>query len=119
PLRLFRNPNFSLGNWVGAAVSFSMIGFFLPITIYLQSALGLSALRAGLALMPMSLISMAVAPAAGRLADRVGGKYVLMLGLTLFGGGMGWFDLVAATSSDWVTFLPCLVLAGVGIGCTF
>jgi EmrB/QacA subfamily drug resistance transporter len=119
PLRLFRDRNFSLMNWVAATVAFGMIGLFLPITIYLQSALGFSALKAGLTLLPMSLVSMPVAPLAGRLADRIGGKYVLMVGVGLFAIGMGWLDWRASIDSTWVTFLPGLLVAGFGIGCTF
>jgi EmrB/QacA subfamily drug resistance transporter len=119
PFALFRDRNYSLMNWVGATVSFGMVGLFLPLTIYLQSALGYSALRAGLTLLPMSLVSMPVAPVAGRLADRFGGKYVLLAGLSFFALGMGWVDWRAGIDSTWVTFLPGLLVAGVGIGCTF
>ena len=119
PLTLFRERNFSLMNWVGATVNFAMVGLFLPLTIYLQSALGFSALKASLTMLPMSLISGAVAPFAGRLADRVGGKYILLVGLTLFAAGMGWIDWRADVDSTWLTFLPGLVVGGVGLGCTF
>jgi EmrB/QacA subfamily drug resistance transporter len=119
PLTLFRDRNFSLMNWVGSTVNFAMIGLFLPLTIYLQSALGFSALKAGLTMMPMSLVSMLVAPFAGRMADRMGGKYILMLGLTLFAAGMGWVDWRADIDSTWLTFLPGLVVGGIGLGCTF
>jgi EmrB/QacA subfamily drug resistance transporter len=119
PLTLFRERNFSLMNWVGSTVNFAMVGLFLPLTIYLQSALGFTALKAALTLMPMSLISGAIAPFAGRLADRVGGKYILVVGLALFAVGMGWIDLAAGLDSTWLTFLPAMVVGGVGLGCTF
>jgi len=119
PIAVFRDRNFSVMNWVGATVAFGMVGLFLPLTIYLQSALGFSPLKAGLTLLPMSLVSMVTAPLAGRLADRIGGKYVLMVGLTLFAAGMGWVDWRANLDSTWLTFLPGLVVAGLGLGCTF
>ncbi len=119
PFSLFRDRNFSLMNWVAAAVAIGMMGIFLPLTIYLQSALGFSALRAGLTLAPASVLAMFVAPAAGRLTDRIGGKYLLMSGLLLFAGGMGWIAAIATISSSWVNFFPGLVIAGVGMGCTF
>jgi EmrB/QacA subfamily drug resistance transporter len=119
PLRLFHDRNYSLMNWVGAVVNFAMVGLFLPLTIYLQSARGFSPLIAGLTMLPMSLVSMCVAPFAGRLADRVGGKYILIFGLALFGAGMAWVDLRAGIDSTWLTFLPGLVVAGLGLGCTF
>jgi MFS family permease len=56
---------------------------------------------------------------AGRLTDKIGGKYILMLGLILFGGGMGWVALEATTTSTWYDFLPALIVAGIGMGCVF
>src|SRR6266480_3416348 len=84
PLSLFEERNFAVANWVAAAISFGMLSMFLPVTIYLQSVRGFSALTAGLTFAPMSLTSMIIAPFAGRLADRIGGKYILMTGISLF-----------------------------------
>ena len=119
PFALFRDRNYTVVNWVSGVLSIGMTGIFLPFTIYLQSVLGFSALKAGLTMAPASLISMFVAPVAGRMTDRIGGKYILMTGLTLFAGGMGWVALIARPSSTWQVFLPALVVAGVGMGCTF
>src|SRR5207249_277281 len=71
PVSLFHDRNFAIMNWVAGALTFGMIGMFLPLTIYLQSALGFSAIKAGLTLVPMSLVSMVVAANAGRLANRL------------------------------------------------
>jgi len=117
PAELFRDRNFAIMNWVGATLTFSMLGLFLPLVIYLQSALGFSAIKAGLILVPMSALSMVVAPAAGRLSDRIGGKYIVMAGMLLFAAGMALIDLRAWSDSDWLTFLPGMLIAGVGNGC--
>ena len=106
-------------NWVFGVLAIGMMGIFLPFTIYLQSVLGFSALKAGLAMAPASLLSMFIAPVAGRFTDRIGGKYILMSGLVLFGGGMGWMALQATTTSAWYDFLPALIVAGIGMGCIF
>jgi EmrB/QacA subfamily drug resistance transporter len=119
PLELFRDRNFSILNGVSAAMAFGMLGLFLPLTIYLQSVLGLTAFQAGLAFAPMSLTSMVVAPNAGRLTDRIGGKYILLSGLGLFAIGMGGIDFSAGLDSNWLTFLPWLIVAGFGMGCIF
>jgi MFS family permease len=87
--------------------------------IFLQSALGLSALQAGLTVAPMSLVSMFFAPAAGRLADRIGGKYILLAGLSLFALGMGIVITSSHTDSTRLSLLPGLIVAGVGLGLTF
>src|SRR6201987_2828222 len=99
PFALFRDRNYSVVNWVSGTLSIGMMGIFLPFTIYLQSVLGFSALKAGLAMAPASLLSMFIAPVAGRFTDRIGGKYILMSGLALFGAGMGWVALPATTTS--------------------
>jgi EmrB/QacA subfamily drug resistance transporter len=119
PFALFRDRNFTIMNVVGAAVSVGIIGFFLTITIYLQSVLGYSALKAGLVLAPSSVMSMVVAPFAGRFADRVGGKYILVGGLSLFAVGTGWFAAVAEVDVSWTRFLAPLFLMGTGLGCMF
>ena len=119
PMSLFADRNFAMGNWIAAAISFGMLSLFLPITIYLQSVRGFSALEAGLTMAPMSLTSMFVAPFAGRFADRVGGKYLLMAGITLFAIGMGTLTYVAAPDSTWVNFLVPLIISGAGMGMTF
>jgi EmrB/QacA subfamily drug resistance transporter len=119
PFALFRNRDFSLMNWVSGVLSIGMMGIFLPFTIYLQSALGFSALKAGLTLAPASIISMFVAPVAGRMTDRIGGKYILMSGLMLFAIGFGLTAAIATTHSTWQDFVPTLAIAGVGMGCTF
>ncbi len=119
PFTLFHDRNFSLMNWVSGVLSVGMMGIFLPFTIYLQSALGFSALKAGLTMAPASIISMFVAPVAGRMTDKIGGKYILMSGLMLFAIGFGLTAIIATTASTWQDFIWTLSIAGVGMGCTF
>ena len=119
PLSLFKNRNFAIANWIAAAISFGMLSMFLPFTIYLQSVRGFSALVAGLTLAPMSLTSMLTAPFAGRLSDRIGGKYILMTGITLFTIGMGSIAYIAGPDSTWINFLAPAIVAGAGLGMTF
>jgi EmrB/QacA subfamily drug resistance transporter len=119
PFSLFRDSNYALMNLVAAFIAIGMLGIFLPFSIYLQTVLGFSALKAGLTIAPASLVAMCVAPVAGRMSDRVGGKYILIVGLVLFGCGMGAIALTAQTTSAWYDFLAPQFVAGFGIGCTF
>jgi len=118
-LSLFEDRNFAVANLIAASISFGMLSLFLPFTIYLQSVRGFSALVAGLTMAPMSLTSMFTAPFAGRLADRVGGKYILMTGITLFTIGAASIAFIAGPDSTWINFLPATVVAGLGVGMTF
>jgi EmrB/QacA subfamily drug resistance transporter len=119
PLSLFSNRNFSISIWVSSAVAFGMLGFFIPVTIFFQSVLGFSALKAGLTFLPMSLVSMVVAPIAGRMSDRFGGKYILVAGLTFFAAGMGLVVMVISLNATQATFWGPAALAGLGLGMTF
>jgi EmrB/QacA subfamily drug resistance transporter len=119
PLSLFEERNFAVANWIAASIAFGMMSLFLPIVIYLQSVRGFSALTAGLTLAPMSLTSMVVAPFAGRMADRVGGKYILMVGILLFSIGFGSLTFAVGPDSTWITFLLPAIVAGAGMGMTF
>jgi EmrB/QacA subfamily drug resistance transporter len=119
PFALFRDRNYSLMNFTSSALAIGMIGILLLFTIYLQSVLGMSALRAGLTLAPMAVTSIFVAPVVGRLTDRIGGKMILITGLALFAAGLGWMAAIAQPDAHWYTFVAPLIVSGAGIGCTF
>jgi len=119
PFQIFRDRNYSIMNYVVMSIAFGMLGLFLPLTIFLQSVLGLSALQAGLTTAPMSLIAMVIAPFAGRLSDRFGGKWILFVGLSLFSTGMGILIASSHPNSTRWHLLPGLIVAGFGMGMTF
>lgn len=119
PFAVFRDRNFTLMTLVLAAIGFAMLGVYLPLTIYLQSVLGYSALAAGLTIAPQPLAMMLVSPFAGILADRMGGKYVLLFGLPVFASGVGYIDWVAHAGSPRWIFLPGLIASGAGLACVW
>ena len=119
PFSLFKDRNYALMNLVAGFISIGMLGIFLPFTIYLQDVLGFSPLKAGLTMAPASLVAMFVAPFAGRMTDKIGGKYILMTGLLLFASGMAGVVLIAKTGSAWYDFVAPQAVAGIGVGCTF
>ncbi|MGW4975995.1 MFS transporter [Streptomyces mirabilis] len=119
PFSLFKDRNFTLINFVGVTVSFGVVGMFLPLTIYLQSVLGYSALKSGLVLLPLALGSFVTAGPAGVLADRIGGKFILMTGLLAWTAALVWIVAAADVGSSWTAVAFPLFLAGLGAGCTF
>lgn len=119
PLRLFRSWTFSLANVSGMAISFAMIGIFFPLTIFLQSILGLSPIEAALVNLPSSLVSGVVAPIAGRMSDKVPGKWVVSLGFAALAGSVAIIaSMVRPELVAWHLVWPML-LFGVGTGCVF
>ena len=117
PLALFRNRNYSVMVWLSGLIFFGMFGYMLTTTIYLQSVLGFSAIAAGLTTVPLTLTMSAVAPFAGRLTDRLGGRYILMAGALLFTTGIVGVASVASLSATVFTFSIPLAISGIGIGC--
>lgn len=119
PFSIFADRNYAVMNGVVAAISFGMLGLFLPLVIFLQSILELSALQAGLVLAPMSLASVAMAPFGGRMADRYGGKDTLITGLFLWALGLGLVLWSVGPYFNRTQLLTGLVIAGFGLGLTF
>jgi EmrB/QacA subfamily drug resistance transporter len=118
-LELFRLRNFWVGNVIATTVSFGMLGIFFPMTLFLQAALGYSPIRAGLTMMPLSIMIGIVAPVAGRLTDRFGARWILVTGLTLMTGGIVFITDRITPATTWQSLLPALVITGIGMGMTF
>jgi hypothetical protein len=99
-----------------AALGFAMLGLFLPLTIYYQSVLGLTAVGAGLTIAAQPLAMMVSSGLASGLIGKVGAKTLLIPGLTLFAAGMAFIDWTAQADSSRWGFLPGLIAAGIGLG---
>jgi EmrB/QacA subfamily drug resistance transporter len=114
-LTLFRRPAFAGASIVAFSVSASIFAMFLYLTLYIQDVLHYGALQAGLRFLPVTLLSFAVAPLAGRLSVRVPVRLLLGGGLMLVSGGLLAMTAVSA-SSGWTALIPGFVLTGAGIG---
>ena len=84
-MTLFRDPTFAGANTVALLVSLAMFGVFFFISLYMQNVLGYSAVRAGVAFLPMTVLIILVAPFAGRSSDRLGSRWLMTAGMTLVG----------------------------------
>jgi EmrB/QacA subfamily drug resistance transporter len=114
-LSLFRKPAFTGASIVAFAIASSIFAMFLYLTLYIQDVLGFTALQAGLRFLPVTLLSFAVAPVAGRLSVRMPVRYLLGGGLLLVSAGL--LGMTAVDSSTgWTTLIPGFALAGAGIG---
>jgi EmrB/QacA subfamily drug resistance transporter len=117
PFEVFKDRNFTLMTLVMAAMGFAILGIYLPLTIYMQSVLGLSAIDAGITLAVQPVAMFFSSGLAGALSQKVNGKYLLVPGLLLLAAGTGYIDWMAhAVSGRW-DFVPGLVASGLGMGC--
>ena len=104
PLGLFRDRRFSIGSGVITVAFFVMFGFFFLTTQYLQFARGYSPLEAGLALLPLPIMFVAVSPRSATLAARFGAARVIAVGLAIVAAG---FAILTQLTPD----TPYLVIA--------
>ena len=113
--RFFRIPRFSIGSGVITLAFFGIFGMFFVITQYFQFVQGLSALEAGVRILPYGLVLLVVAPRSAPLVDRFGARAVMVAGLAVAAAGFG---LLSLSTPD--TMYPqvaiSLVLVALGVG---
>ncbi|WP_166982497.1 DHA2 family efflux MFS transporter permease subunit [Paramicrobacterium fandaimingii] len=118
PLSLFRARNFWVGNvatvFVYGALSF---GTFV-IVIYLQQVAGFAATLAGVALMPPTLVMLALSGRMGDLASRFGPRFFMSVGPIVAGLGFALMLMVAPDINYWLQLLPGLLIFGLGLSIT-
>jgi EmrB/QacA subfamily drug resistance transporter len=114
-LTLFRRRGFVGASVAAFVLSASMFAMFLYLTLYIQNVLGYSALESGLRFMPVTLLSFAVAPVSGKLAERLGVRWFIAGGLALVGAGLLLMGGLQA-GDDWTALLAGFMVAGGGIG---
>jgi EmrB/QacA subfamily drug resistance transporter len=114
PLRLFRGRSFPLINLASLLMFFGMFGsiFFLAQTF--QLIWGYSPLAAGVRMLPWTAMPMVIAPLAGMLSDRIGGRAIVAVGLLFQAGALGWLADVTAVNTPYTHLLPGLILGGIG-----
>ena len=118
PLTLFRSRNFRVGNLATLAFygALSVLTFFL--VVFLQQVAGYSPLAAGLALLPMSILTFLLAKRFGALADRFGPRLFMGFGPLIAGGGLLLLLLVDARARYVTQVLPGVTVFALGLAMT-
>src|SRR6266540_1438956 len=114
-LRLFARHSFAATGFVAFAISATVIGVIIYLSLYVQNTLGYSPVQAGLRFLPLSLASFAVALLTGRLIGKVAMR--VLLGVAMVAAGLASMAHLTATST-WLVLLPGFILAGIGLGVT-
>jgi MFS family permease len=117
PLALFRDRNFSLANLGITLVGFTVTAFTLPLIFYYQLVRGLTPTQSALLMVPMALISGGLAPAVGKIVDRVNPKYLAAGGLTLMAVSLVWNSVLMQPDTPILMFLlPSAILGFANAG---
>jgi EmrB/QacA subfamily drug resistance transporter len=119
PLRFFRNRAFSAANVTSLLMSFGMFGSIFLLAQFFQIVQGYTPLQAGLRTLPWTAMPMLVAPIAGILSDRIGSRPLLISGMALMAGALGWLAAISSPTVPYANLVPAFVMAGVGMSLYF
>ncbi|HXW34545.1 MAG TPA: DHA2 family efflux MFS transporter permease subunit, partial [Acidimicrobiales bacterium] len=119
PLGLFRSRGFSVVNAIALIMSFGMFGSIFFLSQFLQFVQHYSPFEAGLRVLPWTGMPMLVAPIAARLADRYGGRPLLVTGLALQALGLAWIAAVTSPTVPYSELWMAFVISGVGMALFF
>jgi EmrB/QacA subfamily drug resistance transporter len=111
----FRTRTYVGANVVAFLISFAMFAQFFFLTLYLQNILHYSPLETGVRFLPSTVLIIITAPLAGRLADRVGSRPLMTLGLLIVAASLVIESRLTA-HSGYGLLLPGFVLMGLGMG---
>lgn len=115
PMKFFLNRSFSAGSATGFLMSGTVFSAAFLVSQFMQFGQGHTPLETGLRVLPWTATPLFVAPAAGLLADRVGARPVMAVGMLLQGLGLYWFDALTAIGVDYIRLVPALIVAGLGV----
>jgi EmrB/QacA subfamily drug resistance transporter len=119
PMALFRSRGFSAANVASFFMFFGLFGSVFLLAQFLQTAQHYTPLQAGLRILPWTAMPILVAPVAGLVSDRVGGRLVVTTGLLLQSVGLAWIALVTTVSVSYLTLVPGFILSGIGMALFF
>ena len=119
PMRFFRSRTFSAANVSSLFMFFGMFGSIFLLAQFLQTVQGYSPLEAGLRTLPWTGMPIFVAPIAGALSDRIGGRPLMAAGLALQAAALAWIAYVITPTVAYGSLVPPFVVAGVGMSLFF
>ncbi len=119
PMRFFRDRAFAAANGASLLMYFGMFGSIFLLTQFFQTAQGYSPLESGLRVLPWTAMPMFVAPIAGALSDRIGGRPLMAVGLGLQAAGLAWIAAVSTATVGYESLVGPFIVSGTGMALFF
>ncbi len=119
PLRIFRNRDRTAANLIMLCIGTSMFGLFFFLTLFVQHVWGYSALKTGVAYLPIVAVIMAMAGISAQLVPRIGAKPLLIASSLIAAGGMFWLSRIDEHSTYAGGLLGPMLVTGAGLGLAF
>ncbi len=92
-----------------------LFAVFFFLTLYMQDLLHYSALKTGVAYLPLSILLVISAGVGSRILGRVGARAILVTGFLLAAAGLALLARLSPTTG-YLDLLPSLLLIGTGMG---
>ncbi len=112
PMRVLRSRDRTGSYLIMLCVGTALFGMFFFLTLFLQNVWGYSALKTGVAYLPMIATVMAASGVASQLVNRIGARPLMIAGSALATGGMLWLSRITEHST--YSGVSLVALAGVG-----
>jgi EmrB/QacA subfamily drug resistance transporter len=119
PLRIFRNRNRSGAYLIMLCVGTALFGMFFFLTIFVQTVWGYSALKTGIAYLPMVATIMLMAGVSTQLVPRIGARPLLLAASAITTGGMFWLSRITEHSTYAGGLLGPMMVTAAGLGLLF
>ncbi len=118
-LRLFRRRGFAAVNVTALLFSFGMFGAIFFLIQFFQTVQGYTPLAAGIRILPWTAMPMVLAPGIGVLAERRGGKPLIVGGLVLQAAGLAWLISLISPTTPYSELVAPFVVCGIGMSMFF
>ncbi len=119
PMRFFRNRTFAMTNVASLLMFFGMFGSIFLLAQFFQTVQGYSPFGSGLRILPWTAMPIFVAPIAGALSDRIGGRPLMAAGLGLQALGLGWMAAITTPTLAYDRLVAPFVISGIGMALFF
>ncbi len=119
PLRIFANRSRSGAYITMLLIATAMFGIFFFLTIFVQTVLGYSALKSGVAFLPFAGTIVVVSGIVSQLIARTGARPLMLTGAALTTGGMYWFSHISVHTTYLNGLLGPMLVTATGLGLLF
>jgi EmrB/QacA subfamily drug resistance transporter len=119
PLRVLADRNRSGAYLIMLCVSTGLFGLFFFLTLFIQTVLGYSAIRAGIAYLPFAVGVVIASGLASQLVPRIGPRPLIVTGAAMVAGGMFWFSRLTEHAGYAGDLLGPQLVSSFGLGLVF
>ena len=120
PLSIFKIRNVAGGNMAFLAIACTLFSMFFFITLYMQTVLGYTPIKSGMAILPVTFIIGITSGIVSKLVGKIGYKPTLVLGPLILASGLLTLSNIMEVGGDyWHNIFPGLALCAFGMGLTF